>query len=390
MGDPLADAVVDMFRSLPVGEGRRMFETAVDYGIDAVDSPPAELVAFFAQVDAMPYWVDQQKLDLASRVIGRTGAITWMTSLGMLALMGGYLASRVAKTLVGTGDLDKKAVRRLCDTAMWASDVSTRGALNRFEAGFTGTLRVRLMHAMVRAGMSRRADWNHRDWDHPINQSTLAGTLMLFGLANIVGSQALGIRFTDREKDSVYHLWRYVGYLLGVDPEILPSNERDNWRLLWIQSDYEFHPDDDSRRLANALTNAIGPMLMGDGTGLLPSLGRRTATGLLCGYSRLLLGKVNGDGLGLPDDKHFQAAVVAIAAGRAATEVPRRLIPGMTQLQERLGMWARTAMTHSMQTRLTTGRTYSRHDDLGAPVESGRVNTNGRNGAAVAGELVSL
>ncbi|MHC9295434.1 oxygenase MpaB family protein [Mycobacterium sp. LTG2003] len=389
LGDPLADAVVDMFRRLPAGEGRRMFETAVEHGIDAVESPPPELVAFFAQVDAVPYWVDQDKLALAARVIGRTGAITWLTSLGMLALMGGYLASRVTKTLVGTGELERKAVKRLSDTAAWASDVSTPGALDRFKPGFTGTLRVRLMHAMVRAGMSRRPDWNHEEWDEPVNQSTLAGTLMLFGLANIVGSQALGLRFTDREKDAVYHLWRYVGYLLGIDPDILPTNERDNWRLLWIQSDYEFHPDEDSRRLADALKAAIGPMLVGSGKGTLPRLTRWGVTGLLCGYSRLLLGKVNSDGLGLPDDKVFQAAVIAIATARGATEVPRRLVPGMTQLQERIGMWARTAMTHSMQT-TAAKRAYSRHDGLARVDEPYAPRDGERHPVSVERELASV
>jgi ER-bound oxygenase mpaB/B'/Rubber oxygenase, catalytic domain/Nitrile hydratase, alpha chain len=99
------------------------------------------------------------------------------------------------------------------------------GRLGRFEAGFKGALRVRLMHAMVRSGMNRRPDWNYADWDQPVNQSTLAGTLLLFSLGNVLGSQALGLRFNRREKDAVFHLWRYIGYLLGVDVEVLPTSE---------------------------------------------------------------------------------------------------------------------------------------------------------------------
>lgn len=368
MGDPLADDLVAMFRRLPAGEGRRMFETALEFGISAVPSPPAELTAFFAQVDAVPYWVDHGKLALGSRVIARTGALTWMSSLGMLALMGGYLASRVGKTLVGTGDLDHMAVRRLAETAAWASDVARPGALERYQPGFAGTVRVRVMHAMVRAGMNRRPDWNYRDWDHPVNQSTLAGTLMLFGLANIVGSQALGMRFSYRERDAVYHLWRYVGYLIGVDPQILPASEVDNWRLLWLQADYEFHPDDDSRRLAAALVSAIGPLIAGDSQAPLHRLQRWAVTGLMCGYSRLLLGRTNGDGLGLPDQKVFQAVVVAIAAGRAATEIPRQIVPGLTRLQEHFGLRSRITMAASVQSRTGGDRAYQRHDNLSAQV----------------------
>lgn len=39
-GDPLADAVVAMFARFPVGQGRRMFETAIEEGIEAVENPP--------------------------------------------------------------------------------------------------------------------------------------------------------------------------------------------------------------------------------------------------------------------------------------------------------------------------------------------------------------
>ena len=45
IGDPLADDLVAMMQRLPPGEGRRMFEPAVEHGIEASADPPAELVA---------------------------------------------------------------------------------------------------------------------------------------------------------------------------------------------------------------------------------------------------------------------------------------------------------------------------------------------------------
>lgn len=73
----------------------------------------------------------------------------------------------------------------------------------------------------------------------------MAGTLLLFSLGNVAGSQALAC-ISRRDKDAVYHFWRYVGFLLGVDVELLPTDEADTRRLLWLQADYEFRPDDDS------------------------------------------------------------------------------------------------------------------------------------------------
>ena len=107
--------------------------------------------------------------------------------------------------------------------------------------------------------MNRRDDWDYSSWDQPINQVQLAGTLMLFSLANLAGCQAMGMRFSDRERDAVFHLWRYVGLLMGLHPELVPTSEDDTWRLFWLEADTEFLPDDDSRKLAQALHSRFAP-----------------------------------------------------------------------------------------------------------------------------------
>lgn len=363
-GDPLADGVVAMFRRLPTGEGRRMFEAAVEHGIDSVPDAPQELVDFFAQVDAIPYWLDHHKLDIAARATGRTGFWGMNLALPALALMGGYLASRADKTLVGTGDLDYMAPRRLTETAGWWVDVTTLGALGRFERGFKGILRVRLMHALVRAGMKRRDDWDYDEWDEPVNQSLTAGTLILFSMANVLGCQTLGLHFSAREKDAIYHFWRYVGYLMGVDAELLPATEEDTWRLFWLQADYEFRPDADSQRLAQALIRAIGPVYSFDET---TRAGRATVWALtryITAYSRILLGDSNADFLGLPKSRAFQAAVLATAAGNTLLELPRRAIPGATRMHEALGHRVRRTMNNHSMALLQGDRTFQRHDRL--------------------------
>lgn len=365
MGDPLADDLVAAFRRLPAGVGRAQFETAVQSGIEAVEDPMPELVAFFHQVDNRPYWVDQKKLDYAVRVSARVGLFPSLTALSMFSLMGGYLASRADKTLVATGDLEAMAPRRLSETLNWVVDVTAPNALERFGSGFTSTLRVRLMHAMVRAGMARRPDWDFDDWDYPVNQSTMAGTLMLFSLGNVLGSQALGVQFSRRDKDALYHFWRYVGFLLGLDPELLPADEADTWRLLWLQADYEFRPDSDSLRLGQALKSALGPLAIGDNPSPVAAAGRTLATEILCAYSRLILGSANADALELPDNKLAQAAVAGIAATNFAVRYPIRFVPGLDRVYEAVGRY--TIERFARQTmRLHRGdRKYSRHDALG-------------------------
>lgn len=355
LGDPLADAVVAMIQRLPTGEGRRLFETAVEHGIGAVEDPPEELVAFFAQVDDRPYWLDDAKLELAVRVTMRTGLWGIALALPGLALTGGYLASKADKPLVGTGDLRRMAPRRLNETATWFIDVTSPGGLARFAPGFTGTLRVRLMHAIVRSAMCRRDDWDFASWDHPVNQAQMAGTVMLFSLANLVGCQAMGIRFSAREREAVFHLWRYVGLLMGVDPELMPADEADTWRLFWLQADTEFLPDDDSVRLAQALHGSTA----GEDTAM------KIARTVLSSYSRLVLGSRNADQLGLIDNKPVQVAVLAVSAVNRVLEFPR-LIPGATRLSEEIGQWSRRRFIERGFTATGGDRSYRRHDKLAA------------------------
>ncbi|MGW4768840.1 oxygenase MpaB family protein [Nocardia sp. NPDC004278] len=365
VGDPLADAVVAMFKQLPVGAGRRMFETAVERGIDAVPDAPAELVAFFGQVEADPYWLDRTKIDRGARVVERT-SVWGGIAMGMFALMGGYLAARADKTLVGTGDLDAMAPRRLAETTQWWLDVTTPGGLGRNQVGYKSVLRVRLMHALVRAGMNRRPDWDYAAWDHPVNQVLTVGTLGLFSMANLVGAQALGLRFSAEEKDAVFQLWRYVGFLLGIDAQILPTNETDTWRAFWILADTEFIPDEDSRRLAQALVPAAGGLFIGTDT-VAKRVIRRVLTSYMVAYSRIVLGPSNSDFLGLENSKFFQSAVLATAVVNGALEVPRQLIPGATRIQEKFGARVRSRLVRGSIARNGGDRTYARHDTFANP-----------------------
>ena len=199
------------------------------------------------------------------------------------------------------------------------------------------------MHAQVRAAMLRRPDWDVEAWDHPVNQIQLAGTLMLFSLVMLLGSRILGMRFSAADRAAAFHLWRYVGYLMGVHPGLLPVTEEDAWRLFWLEGATEFRPDADSARLARALL-AASPRL------LLPPRwkGSARAARMLVNYqgsyARLSLGRQNADMLGAPDTRGYRAAVVATAAGIFALETVRCLVPGATRLSERIGQRQRAAL----------------------------------------------
>jgi hypothetical protein len=363
VGDPLADAVVTTMRELPPGQGRRLFEQAVTGGIASVADPPQALTEFFASVDTVPYWLDRDELDRGCRAIARTGLLGLVLVMPMMALYGGYLASRADKTLLRTGDLDSMAAKRLAETAGWWVDVTTPGGLDRFAPGFTGTLRVRLMHAQVRAAMAQRPDWDYEAWDHPVNQIQIAGTLLLFSLVMLLGSRTLGLRFSARERAAAIHLWRYVGYLIGVHPDLLPATEADAWRLFWLEGATEFHPDEDSRRLGQALLAASPSLLLPPRWKNSPRAGRALVS-YQSSFARLTLGKDNADHLATPDTRRYRAAVIATAATIFAADTARRAVPGATRLTERIGHHHRTHLMARLRAEQNADPTYTRHDSL--------------------------
>ncbi|WP_020663861.1 oxygenase MpaB family protein [Amycolatopsis benzoatilytica] len=301
------------------------------------DLPPA-LRAFRDQTEATPYWVDPVRLDRGARAITRAGLLG-LFPLGDMSLMGGYLASRATKSLVGTGEIEHRAPRRLVETAAWWIDVTTPGALVRHGTGYQAALRIRLVHAQVRRAMNRRPDWDYERWDRPVNQVQTAGTLLLFSLVYVFGTQLLGLRYSAREKADILHLWRYVGWLMGVADELLPADEDDAWRLLWLLAVTEFVPDDDSKRLARALVDTHAAI--GEGRGPLGKVLAQVNVGVHSAISRLVLGRSNADFLELPDNPVAQAAVLAAAGVNYAAETVRLLVPGATALQEAVGAFGR-------------------------------------------------
>ncbi|GAB3480809.1 oxygenase MpaB family protein [Amycolatopsis cihanbeyliensis] len=332
--DPLADDLVAMTRRLPAGTGRELFERALVDGIEALEDPPLELAALLRDAEATPYWVDFARIDRGARAITRTGLLG-LFPLGDMSLMGGYLASRATKSLIGTGAIERTADRRLVETAAWWIDVTTEGALRRGGPGYASALRVRLVHAHVRAAMNQRPDWDYAAWDRPVNQVQTAGTLLLFSLVFVYGTQLLGVRYTERERADILHLWRYVGWLLGVADPLLPATEEDAWRLLWLLASTEFIPDADSKRLAAALLESHAAI--GAGRGAVGKVLSHLSVRVHSSISRLVLGKSNADFLELPNDPVAQGAVLAVAALNFGAETMRRWIPGATGLQERLG-----------------------------------------------------
>ncbi|MFZ5724526.1 MAG: oxygenase MpaB family protein [Pseudomonadota bacterium] len=327
-GDPLADAVVAWMHATGVRQGRALVARASETGIASIPDAPEPLRAFFEQVERVPLWVDREKLDLACDVHRRTGPMAELV-LRNVALMGGYVAAAATKPLAFTAQLDKSTARRLVETGKYWVEVTRRGGLYPHRDGWQTSVHVRLMHAQVRYMLNRSEKWDREAWGEPLNQADTVATNLLFSYIFMHSLRALGFRFTGEEREAVIHLWRYAGYLMGIDERLLPACEDDAARIAFMNFLTLAEPDDDSRRLAQALLDVSWDFA--EKTPWIPRWATRIEYHYRAGFSRLILGRETSDRLGLPDTA-MKFGVLATAPLIWSLEGLRQRIPGATKL----------------------------------------------------------
>ncbi|MDP9821278.1 oxygenase MpaB family protein [Nocardioides massiliensis] len=240
LGARLADAM-----KLRAGEPGRVsmadFRTALAGGVAAVEDPAPALVDFFAAVEATPDWVDWDLLAQGQRAYHRFGQNAADVLL-QLSLIGGYRFGGPADLLVATGGLTGQTTkRRLAETQTWTTSLSIPGGLEPYAEAWRLTVHVRAMHALVNASFERSERWDSAQWGLPVNQTDQAATLGLFDAVVLIGVRGLGVPVSKADSRAVMHLWKYVGWLLGVDEEWLVDSERErhriNYHVLRAQAD---------------------------------------------------------------------------------------------------------------------------------------------------------
>lgn len=229
------------------------FKQALHEGVDAVVDAPAPLRAYFAMLEDTPSWVDRDKIALGAVTLRRVGADA-SDVLAYGSLLGGYNNSGPLPILTGSGRLTgEKTMRRIAETGAWWNGCVADGGLERFGEGFTLSVHVRLMHALVNHRHEHDTDWDTAERGVPINQFDQAGTLGLFSITFLLHTRVLGMRYSRREADAVLHLWCYVGWLMGVDTRWLPFDERAGLRMMYQIGASSPAADEHSYALARSL-----------------------------------------------------------------------------------------------------------------------------------------
>lgn len=299
LGARLADAM-RLRAGDPGRVGHADLRTALHDGLDAVADPAPALAEFVTTLSAVPDWVDWDLLAEGADVYRRFGQNAADVLL-QLALVGGYRFGGPGDLLVATGGLTGDSTRRrLAETQKWATSLSVPGALRPGGEAWRLTLHVRAMHALVNATFEPR--WDVARWGLPINQTDQAATLGLFDAVTLLGVRALGVPVSRRDSRAVMHLWRYVGWLMGVDDDWLVERERErhrlNYHLLLAQSDISAAGPLLARSILDAQSERHFDVPLGSPA--LLALRRRWEHERLLSMLTVFLGRVSMRELGLP------------------------------------------------------------------------------------------
>jgi hypothetical protein len=109
------------------------------------------------------------------------------------------------------------------------------------------------MHSHARVSILNDGHWKSEEWGQPLNLWDMLATNLGFSIVFLHGLRLLGMRPDKDEVEGLFHLWKYIGYLLGIPAHLLPENEADAVRALYCWTITQPPADEDTKALAHAL-----------------------------------------------------------------------------------------------------------------------------------------
>jgi hypothetical protein len=211
------------------------------------------------------------------------------------SLVGGMAAWRVVETLSKTGGFGVQVTRRrLLETLQHFLEVNEDiEAVKPGGRGFASSVRVRLLHAMVRRRIMRLAAETPSYFDTealgaPINDLHQMGTISVYSTAVLfVALPAQGVRLSERQTADYLALWRWVGHVMGTPVDYMASPQTAKAMLESIMCS-EFDPSINSQIIANNILSAEADM---------PPY--RLPRGFLCAQAHRLIGSTQAIALGI-------------------------------------------------------------------------------------------
>lgn len=250
-GDAVADAVIAEMVS-GAGWSWQQITAAIDDPTRVAPEAPDALRRFLDQTTGSPSWFDP--------ALARAGAEAWwrfgslQSSTLYQSLIYGYQAQGFTRPLVATGRLTEGTWDRVVATGRWVTLATAPGMMEPGHPGWSSTVRIRLVHALIRHHLHAGSQWDDAQWGVPINQTYSQMTITAgFLVLPLRVAKDFGIHYSRAELEAITHLWRWIGWVMGVEDHRLPTNFAEAVRIHQIAQDFRMTPPAESKLLVRAL-----------------------------------------------------------------------------------------------------------------------------------------
>jgi hypothetical protein len=324
--DPPADAVAESL--VQRGAHRLVAELMKSRQMWDADGEPSRLLpedvrAYMKAASTLPAWRDERAVKEAEAFFLLYGLAS-STLLACASLPQCYVMKYGTEVLAYTKFLQVNPARRIRETAQMVMDVMCPGGIRPGGRGVRATMKVRVMHAVVRHMIDNdpRARANPSDpalraaFGRPINQEDMVYTLLTFSHVVIEGFGRMGYAMTDSERDSYIHCWNVVGFLMGIREELLPARFADAKELFDAIRRRQHGRSEAGEKLTAALLGALQGAIPGEHHDPMPAA-----------LTRRLVGAETADTLGVPQATGLTwlRLTLLLEAWAASARVLRRL-----------------------------------------------------------------
>lgn len=254
--DELGDMVVkDIYLTKNFREASREIEEYIRNGIPDNEKNPESIKQMFSQTETIPEWLNNDLLKSGAELCMRAN-LDSLISLRDYCLIGGYDFAYLNKPLIVTEALKKGAVKRLSETLDFWVNVTRYNALEIHHKGYEFAIKTRIIHSYARLSIRKHyKDWDTENWGEPINSWDMMATYIGFSLVFLHSLHKLGNTFSVQEEQGLFHLWKYIGYLLGIPENLLPENKKQATEFFYLWTSVQPPADKDSVLLAHSLLN---------------------------------------------------------------------------------------------------------------------------------------
>jgi hypothetical protein len=258
VGDPLGDAVVLALKE------RFPIKSPDDMLVEVQRLAETEGGVYREFVDAcyyLPPWVDFNAMKPGMRMFATMGPLIGLSILGG-GVAGSAFHTNAEPVFTATGRfvVERGVHERLVETGGILFLIPLEGEVQPGGRHHRMVMKVRLLHGAIRHWIAERGGADGYDQVRhgtPINQEDMAYALLIFTYLNVRGLLRLGVRVTDEQIESLFLLWRYVGHVIGVQPDWLDLDIAEQKEFYEAFLLHQATPGEASLAALNLLDGAI-------------------------------------------------------------------------------------------------------------------------------------